>query len=314
MRQEALLPLPVAAARAPAGARGEPAPRLQVGAAGGGAAQEPRARAGAGRRGGPPAPSQRAPQGRLRPSPATRRSSTRRLALFVRYMLAVTPPLPDSDQEPARLTGRKRYDVFLAEVGKRVAGNGVHTAEVLRTVPVDQPDLFATALGSGPPRSQLSTSALPRQRPGRPEPPKEGRRPCLISSRMPRAQEAQGRRRQMLRTAFGPAIAAALADPAVIEVMANPDGKLWIEFGPGRPPRQRRAHRRGRGRAHHPPRCRARAPRGHRQGADRLGRAARDRRALRGRDAAGGAGALLLDPQAGAGALPALTTTWRRAS
>jgi len=38
-----------------------------------------------------------------------------------------------------------------------------------------------------------------------------------------------GRRRQMLRTAFGPTIAAALADPAVIEVMVNPDGKLWIE-------------------------------------------------------------------------------------
>ena len=36
----------------------------------------------------------------------------------------------------------------------------------------------------------------------------------------------------MLRTAFGPAIAAALADPAVIEVMANPDGKLWIESVP----------------------------------------------------------------------------------
>jgi len=42
-------------------------------------------------------------------------------------------------------------------------------------------------------------------------------------------QEAQGRRRQMLRTAFGPTIAAALADPTVIEVMVNPDGKLWIE-------------------------------------------------------------------------------------
>src|SRR5690606_16647792 len=37
------------------------------------------------------------------------------------------------------------------------------------------------------------------------------------------------RRRQMLRTAFGPTIAAALADPTVIEVMVNPDGKLWIE-------------------------------------------------------------------------------------
>ena len=43
------------------------------------------------------------------------------------------------------------------------------------------------------------------------------------------ADEAQGRRRQMLRTAFGPTIAVALADPTVIEVMVNPDGKLWIE-------------------------------------------------------------------------------------
>jgi type IV secretion system protein VirB11 len=43
------------------------------------------------------------------------------------------------------------------------------------------------------------------------------------------AEEAQGRRRQMLRTAFGSTIAAALADPSVIEVMVNPDGKLWIE-------------------------------------------------------------------------------------
>ena len=45
---------------------------------------------------------------------------------------------------------------------------------------------------------------------------------------IPAADEAQGRRRQMLRTAFGATIAAALADPAVIEVMVNPDGKLWI--------------------------------------------------------------------------------------
>lgn len=46
---------------------------------------------------------------------------------------------------------------------------------------------------------------------------------------LPAAEEAQGRRRQMLRTAFGATIAAALADPTVIEVMVNPDGKLWIE-------------------------------------------------------------------------------------
>ena len=86
-------------------------------------------------------------------------------------MLAVTPPLPDSDQEPARLTGRKRYDVFLTEVGKRVAGNGVYTAEVLRTVPVDQPDLFATAL-AGPPGGH--PDPRPVRANGRVAEPKEG--------------------------------------------------------------------------------------------------------------------------------------------
>ena len=39
----------------------------------------------------------------------------------------------------------------------------------------------------------------------------------------------------MLRTAMGPAIAAALADPLVIEVMVNPDGALRLDrLGKGR--------------------------------------------------------------------------------
>lgn len=43
------------------------------------------------------------------------------------------------------------------------------------------------------------------------------------------------RQRTMLRTAMGPAIATALTDPAVIEVMVNPDGRLWIDrHGDGR--------------------------------------------------------------------------------
>jgi Flp pilus assembly CpaF family ATPase len=33
----------------------------------------------------------------------------------------------------------------------------------------------------------------------------------------------------MLRTALGSAIAAWLEDPAVIEVMLNPDGRIWID-------------------------------------------------------------------------------------
>lgn len=43
------------------------------------------------------------------------------------------------------------------------------------------------------------------------------------------------RRRAMLRTAMGPAIAAALADPSVIEIMVNPDGVLRLDrLGEGR--------------------------------------------------------------------------------
>lgn len=40
---------------------------------------------------------------------------------------------------------------------------------------------------------------------------------------------AQDRRRTMLRTAMGPAIAAALADPQVVEIMVNPDGVLRLD-------------------------------------------------------------------------------------
>ncbi|MBY8823197.1 P-type conjugative transfer ATPase TrbB [Sphingomonas colocasiae] len=46
---------------------------------------------------------------------------------------------------------------------------------------------------------------------------------------------ASDRRRMMLRTAFGADIAAALADPLVVEVMVNPDGVLRVDrLGKGR--------------------------------------------------------------------------------
>ncbi|MCB9942792.1 MAG: P-type conjugative transfer ATPase TrbB [Geminicoccaceae bacterium] len=42
-------------------------------------------------------------------------------------------------------------------------------------------------------------------------------------------EEAIARGARMLRTALGPAIARFLDDPAVVEVMLNPDGRLWID-------------------------------------------------------------------------------------
>jgi type IV secretion system protein TrbB len=45
------------------------------------------------------------------------------------------------------------------------------------------------------------------------------------------------RRIRMLRTAMGPAIARALEDPEVVEVLLNPDGSLWLDrLGTGRAP------------------------------------------------------------------------------
>ena len=41
--------------------------------------------------------------------------------------------------------------------------------------------------------------------------------------------EASLRGARMLRTALGPAIAAYLEDPSIVEVMLNPDGRLWID-------------------------------------------------------------------------------------
>jgi P-type conjugative transfer ATPase TrbB len=45
----------------------------------------------------------------------------------------------------------------------------------------------------------------------------------------PLRSEAVSRGARMLRTALGPAIAAWLEDPAIVEVMLNPDGRLWID-------------------------------------------------------------------------------------
>ncbi|NYT25927.1 P-type conjugative transfer ATPase TrbB [Alcaligenaceae bacterium] len=48
---------------------------------------------------------------------------------------------------------------------------------------------------------------------------------------------ALGRRIQMLRTAMGPEIAAALEDPDVVEIMLNPDRSLWVDrLSTGRAP------------------------------------------------------------------------------
>jgi predicted DNA-binding protein len=72
------------------------------------------------------------------------------LSLFVRYFLTITPPLPQSEQEPARLLGRERFEVFVAEMGRRLAADRRFVSEVLESIARNEPDLFATTSGHAP--------------------------------------------------------------------------------------------------------------------------------------------------------------------
>ena len=81
------------------------------------------------------------------------------LALFVRYVLTVTPPLPGSDQESARLIGRQRYEVFVAEVGKRVASARTVVSEVMRAHPEADADRGVWPM-DGAPGQQAATDKV----------------------------------------------------------------------------------------------------------------------------------------------------------
>jgi predicted transcriptional regulator len=47
--------------------------------------------------------------------------SNEALALFVRFWLTATPPLPDTAQPAAQAKGRERYDGFVEALGRRLA-------------------------------------------------------------------------------------------------------------------------------------------------------------------------------------------------
>jgi len=64
------------------------------------------------------------------------------LGLFLRYYLTVTPPLPRAEQDPARAMGHQRFEFFIAQLAKRLAGNQTLVSEVMEKVSAHDPDLF----------------------------------------------------------------------------------------------------------------------------------------------------------------------------
>jgi len=86
---------------------------------------------------------------------------TETLALFVRYFLTVTPPLPMSEQESARSLGTERFEVFVAEIGRRLVSDHRLVSEVLETIARQNPDLFATAGIATPAKLRVVPTSSP---------------------------------------------------------------------------------------------------------------------------------------------------------
>jgi predicted transcriptional regulator len=60
--------------------------------------------------------------------------SNEALALFVRFWLTVTPPLPDTAQLAAQAKGRERYEGFVEALGRRLAKGQSLAQEVSQDV------------------------------------------------------------------------------------------------------------------------------------------------------------------------------------
>ncbi|HEX5959250.1 MAG TPA: hypothetical protein VFY92_11440 [Hyphomicrobiaceae bacterium] len=64
------------------------------------------------------------------------------LSLFVRYFLTITPPLGEREQQPARALGKERFQVFVAQIGRRLTSDRRVVADVLESIAVHNPDLL----------------------------------------------------------------------------------------------------------------------------------------------------------------------------
>lgn len=61
--------------------------------------------------------------------------SVETLAIFVRFWLTTTPPLPEPAQNAARASAAKRYEAFVTAVGRRLAQGPMLRQEISEELP-----------------------------------------------------------------------------------------------------------------------------------------------------------------------------------
>lgn len=86
------------------------------------------------------------------------------LGLFLRYYLIVTPPLPKAEQEAARAMGHQRFEFFIGQLAKRLAGSQSLVSEVMEKVTAHDPDLFTRDIDE-PAFDGATTTQPPSSRP-----------------------------------------------------------------------------------------------------------------------------------------------------
>ena len=93
--------------------------------------------------------------------------SNEALALFVRFWLTATPPLPDTAQPGAQAKGRERYEGYVEALGRRLAKGRTLADEISQDVaPADEADKRdGTTCGRTADRLPLRARALRPLRP-----------------------------------------------------------------------------------------------------------------------------------------------------
>jgi predicted transcriptional regulator len=81
------------------------------------------------------------------------------VALHARFDLTVTPPIPQPHQRAACLLGQERFDVFAAQVGRRVHLGTPLMRETMDRLTTTNPDLFTREVEEGAPLGAPSREA-----------------------------------------------------------------------------------------------------------------------------------------------------------
>ena len=80
------------------------------------------------------------------------------LALYVRYFLTVSTPIPEAHQEAARAQGRARFEQFVEQLGRHLLRGRSLVKEVYEEIRPEEAEFFHTGADSAAHREEVASS------------------------------------------------------------------------------------------------------------------------------------------------------------